>query len=95
MKATIKVDNIKCGGCANSIHKSLASVNGVFGADVDLEAGEITVDHTDEVTRVQLAAKLLSMGYPERGSVKGLRAVTAGARSYVSCAVGRINKNNI
>ncbi len=66
MKTTIKVKNTRCGSCANAIHKSLASLTGVFGVRVDMTSGEITVDHTDEVTRGQLAAHLLSMGYPEQ-----------------------------
>lgn len=95
MKTTIKVVNIKCGGCANSIHKSLASLTGVFGVSVNLESGEITVDHTDEVSRQQLAAKLHAMGYPEEGTVKGFEALKAGAKSFVSCAIGRMDKKNI
>ena len=92
MKTTIKVINIKCGGCANSIHKSLATLTGVFGVNVDIESGAITVEHTDEVTRENIAAKLLSMGYPEKGSVQGFEALKAGAKSFVSCAIGRMNK---
>lgn len=87
MKTTIKVVNIKCGGCANSIHRSLAALTGVFGVDVNLESGGITVDHTDEVTREQLAAKLLSMGYPEEGT-----APESGDGSFVSCTAGRTEK---
>jgi copper chaperone len=30
------------------------------------------------------------MGYPEKGSVNGLGAAVAGAKSFVSCAIGRL-----
>lgn len=91
MKTTIAVENIKCGGCMNSIHKSLASLTGVFAVSIDKESGKITIDHTDEVNREQLAAKLLSMGYPEVGTAKGFAALKAGAKSYISCAIGRMD----
>ena len=91
MKTSIQIENIKCGGCVNSIRRTLASLNGVFGVSIDIESGEVTIDHTDEVIREQLAAKLLSMGYPEVGTVKGFAALKAGAKSYISCTIGRMD----
>jgi copper chaperone len=38
-----------------------------------------------------LIAKLKSMGYPEQGSVSGLNAGLANAKSFVSCAIGRVS----
>lgn len=66
MKTTISISNIKCTDCANKLHKSLASIIGVFGVTVDMINGKITVDHTDEVSREKIVEKLLSMGYPEK-----------------------------
>jgi copper chaperone len=34
--------------------------------------------------------KLRALGYPEKGSVSGLEAGLTNAKSYVSCAIGRI-----
>jgi copper chaperone len=34
---------------------------------------------------------LKSMGYPEYGSVTGLDAGLANAKSFVSCAIGRVS----
>jgi copper chaperone len=31
------------------------------------------------------------MGYPEVGSVEGMKAAAAKAKSFVSCAIGRID----
>ncbi|MDR2914028.1 MAG: heavy-metal-associated domain-containing protein [Tannerella sp.] len=92
MKTTLIVENIKCGGCANSIHRSLAALTGVFGVNVDVASGAITIDHTDEVNREQLADKLLSLGYPETGTATGFTALKAGAKSFVSCDIGKMNK---
>jgi copper chaperone len=40
--------------------------------------------------RAQVVSCLQGMGYPETGSVQGLKAASAKARSFVSCAVGRL-----
>ena len=40
----------------------------------------------------RVAATVLGKpGYPEKGSVEGLKAAAATAKSFVSCAVGRIS----
>jgi copper chaperone len=41
--------------------------------------------------REALVAKLKSMGYPEHGSVSGFDAGLANAKSFVSCAIGRVS----
>jgi copper chaperone len=41
--------------------------------------------------REALITKLKSMGYPEQGSVTGLDAGLANAKSFVSCVIGRIS----
>jgi copper chaperone len=85
---TIEVDNLKCGGCATTIAKSLSSMAGVTQVTVDTEVK--TVSFAGESTlRDAVAAKLKSLGYPEKGTAHGLEAGVASAKSYVSCAVGR------
>jgi len=84
-----EVENIKCGGCASTIRKGLLQVEGVTSADVDVEGGAVEVAAPDNA-RQAVAAKLASMGYPEAGSVSGLRSAGAKARSFASCAVGRM-----
>ncbi|WP_018948095.1 heavy-metal-associated domain-containing protein [Thioalkalivibrio sp. ALMg11] len=86
----IEVENIKCGGCASSIRKGLLQVEGVTGAEVDVEGGAVDVEAPDSA-REAVAAKLANMGYPEVGSVSGLRSASAKAKSFASCAVGRMN----
>lgn len=87
----IEVENIKCGGCASSIRKGLLALDGVRGVEVDIEAGAVEVE-ADTALRTDVAGKLAAMGYPETGSVQGLRSAGAKAKSFVSCAVGRMNK---
>ncbi len=89
----IEVENIKCGGCANSINQKLLQVEGIEGVSVDVESGRITLstEQTSDTFRHTVLAKLTAMGYPEKGSLEGLGAVKAKATSYVSCAIGKIS----
>ncbi len=91
MPYTIEVDNIKCGGCANSIRKALLALEGVEGVEVDIESGRVTVIGAED-SRSLVVAELARMGYPERGSVEGLAAAGAKAKSFVSCAMGKLDK---
>ncbi|MCV6637678.1 heavy metal-associated domain-containing protein [Candidatus Albibeggiatoa sp. nov. NOAA] len=90
MSEQIQVENIKCGGCANSIQKGLLKIEGVDAVEVDIEQGAVSIDGSAD--RDTLIQSLLSMGYPEKGSVEGLSSLKAKATSFVSCAVGRIDK---
>ena len=91
MKHIIDVENIKCGGCANTIMKTLGKLDGVERVNVDIEQGRVSVDATGE-NREQLVSTLLQSGYPEKGSAEGIKAVKAKAKSFVSCAIGRISQ---
>ncbi len=85
----IHVDNIKCGGCEKSIVKGLATIEGLSDVVIDREQQLVSVT-ADPSLRVALVAKLKSMGYPEHGSVSGLDAGLANAKSFVSCAIGKV-----
>lgn len=87
---SIQVENIKCGGCANTIQTRLQELEAVDKAEVDIENGVVTIEG-DEAHRQQVAELLLKLGYPESGTAEGIKAAAAKAKSFVSCAVGRIN----
>ncbi len=89
MKTIINVANLKCHGCANTITKGLQKLDKVEHVVVDVEKSSVEINYygtPDLVTGFK--TKLMQMGYPETGqNSMGLKA-----RSYVSCAVGRITK---
>jgi copper chaperone len=85
----IEIDNLKCGGCASTIVKGLGEIDGVSSVVVDTTAQMVRV-RADEAAKPTILARLHAMGYPEKGSVSGLSAAVAGAKSFVSCAVGRL-----
>jgi len=89
MTYEISVENIKCGGCANTITTRLEALDIVNSSQVDVEKGLITIDG-DETGRNEVTQLLLKLGYPETGTAEGLKAATAKAKSFVSCAVGKM-----
>ena len=93
MSFEIEVENIKCGGCAGSIVNALHSLEGVTSASVDVEGGRVSVEG-DVALRPLVAARLQQLGYPEKGSVEGLAAAKARAKSFVSCEVGKFSDSS-
>ena len=90
MAYQISVENIKCGGCASTIRTRLEAMEGVTTIAVDIGEGIVTVEAAED-TRAAVTAKLLKLGYPESGTAEGIAAAKAKAKSFVSCAVGRIS----
>ena len=90
MTYQISVENIKCGGCASTIRSKLEAMAGVEKVDVDIGAGIVNVDGSAD-TRQAVTEQLLKLGYPESGTSEGIAAAAAKAKSFVSCAVGRLS----
>lgn len=88
MELRFEVENVKCGGCARTIERTLTADARIARVAVDPAAGTVVVEATEDV-RGEVAAALARLGYPEKGSVEGVRAAAAAAKSFVSCAVGR------
>jgi copper chaperone len=93
MTYSISVENIKCGGCANTIKTRINEMDFVSSVEVEIDTGMVTIDG-DESKRNQVSAELLRLGYPESGTAEGLKAAAAKAKSFVSCAIGRIDNSN-
>lgn len=93
MNIEIEVENIKCGGCANSITTKLNELDSITDVAVDIEGGKVSIAG-DESMREEYASALASMGYPEVGTLHGLGSAGAKAKSFVSCAVGRMNSSD-
>ena len=90
MSIEIVVENIKCGGCASSITENLLQQDGVKLVEIDIESGTVLIDG-DIGLRDSYAEALSTLGYPEQGTLQGIGLVGAKAKSFVSCAVGRIS----
>lgn len=86
---TIDVENIRCGGCANTITNKLLEDGRITKVDIDIDAQRVTLTG-DVDARASAVSTLRHLGYPERGTATGLKALESKARSVVSCAVGKI-----
>lgn len=93
MLFSVEVENIKCGGCANSIESKLSELDGVSQVSVDVEAGLVSFESEEDTPVERVTAKLTSLGYPEKGALDGVGAVGAKAKSYVSCAIGKMTQD--
>jgi copper chaperone len=91
MEFGFEVENIKCSGCVRSIERALGELPGVARVAVDVPAGRVSVIAEADV-RAPVREALARLGYPERGAASGLEAVSAKAKSFVSCAIGRFSE---
>jgi len=89
MHALIEIENLKCGGCATTITRSLAQLTGVSSVQVDKEKELVELELASETSLNAARQKLRELGYPEKNTVHGFSKLAAGAKSYVSCAIGR------
>ena len=89
MKQTFQVENVKCGGCANTVMTKLKDVFGEVEVNLDVMPREITLEIEDkQVDDLRLALKKL--GYPMSDEKLNLFDANATkAKSFVSCAVGK------
>lgn len=88
MEQQFEVENIKCGGCMNSIKTALLKLEGVTTVSIDKEIDTVTV--TGTMNREDVVNKLNDLGYPEKGNNTLIRK----AKSYVNCAIGRMTEND-
>jgi len=86
MEQQFEVENIKCGGCMNSIKTALLKLDGVTDVSIDKEIDTVTV--TGTMNREDVVNKLNDLGYPEKGNNTLIRK----AKSYVNCAIGRMSE---
>lgn len=88
MKTTIEIQNLKCGGCANTITKKLSEINDLSELKVNNDNHTVSFNYENENTLIKAKELLNNIGYPVVGDKN---ALTTKAKSFVSCAVGRIN----
>lgn len=88
MKTTIEVQNLKCGGCANTIKKKLSEINNLSEIEVNNNTHTVSFNYENENTFIEAKELLNTIGYPVTGDKN---AITTKAKSFVSCAIGRMN----
>jgi len=91
MKQIFEVINVKCGGCAGTLTSKLQDEFGAVEVNLEVEPRQITLD-VEESQLPSLRAKLKSLGYPMSDEdLTTLEGFSTTAKSFVSCAVGKMN----
>jgi len=94
MKQVFEVKNIKCGGCANTLKKALLEEFGEVNVDLEVEPRKITLEIESEQEAL-LKLKLRKLGYPlVTDELDLFSTATTTAKSFVSCAIGKIVDNS-
>ncbi len=89
MRTTVEIQNLKCGGCENTIKTRLSSLGGISQVRVDHEASSVSFAYVTEDQLEKALQTLSRLGYPV---VNNPNSLVKKAKSYVSCAVGRLHK---
>ena len=86
---TIKIENLKCHGCAFTVKKGIQQFDEVEDVTVDLKNSAVNIIFSggeEEANRYK--KKLEQLGYPESGHNSTFSVV----KSFVSCAKGRMER---
>ena len=82
----VHVENIKCGGCMTSIKNALEKIKGIVKVEIDKDEEKISLTG-DQYELSEVIDSLNSMGYPQKGE----NTMFKQAKSYVSCAIGKMS----
>lgn len=88
METTIYIQNLKCGGCSNTITKNVSAIQNISNVTVNVEESSVTFHYETKTNLAEVKNKLQSLGYPEDGEANSLGSK---AKSYVSCAIGKMS----
>jgi copper chaperone CopZ len=88
MKSLLVLQNLKCTGCASTISSKLTDFDFVHSVLIDVDASTVEVIYEIETNLPILQEALRKLGYPVAGEANSL---TTKAKSYVSCAIGKMN----
>lgn len=86
MRKSIKIQNLKCGGCASTIKTKLAEIDKIEEVEVDIPELQVNFSYTDETSIILVEQKLTAIGYPPVGVKNN---VVSKAKSMISCATGK------
>lgn len=89
MKTSIMIQNLRCGGCANTITNKLSSIINISNVKVDIDESKVSFNHTNTEDALMVKERLKNLGYP---SIEDSNSFTSKAKSLVSCATGKLSK---
>ena len=87
MESSILVQNLKCGGCANTIVNQLSTLKNVFNLQVNINEALVTFNCINQEDVLKVKKRLKELGYP---SIEDSNSFSSKAKSFISCATGKI-----
>lgn len=84
-----KLFNLKCSGCENQIKTKVNNIKGVASIKIDIGTSLAIMEYDTEATFNKVKGTLSEMGYPINEEDN---STFKKAKSYVSCMIGRITK---
>ncbi|MEM6720861.1 MAG: heavy metal-associated domain-containing protein [Bacteroidota bacterium] len=87
MRTAITIQNLKCGGCANTIVSKLMALPAISEVEVDTTTDTVSFVATTPENVVEVKTTLKTLGYPAIDEDNG---ILTKAKSFVSCAAGRM-----
>ncbi|MGS2725025.1 heavy-metal-associated domain-containing protein [Psychroserpens sp. BH13MA-6] len=88
MRTTIRVQNLKCGGCAKTITSHISKLENISSVEIDIDHGAVTFCMIHPNDGEAVLTKLKDLGYP---SINEGNSMISKVKSYVSCASGKIS----
>ncbi len=64
MTLTLKVDNVKCGGCVSAIKDRLLYIGGIDSVEVEIETGRVRIVGAKTIDQKRVVSDLENIGYP-------------------------------
>lgn len=89
MTANLYIQNLKCGGCAHTITTKISELLNISNVEVNVEESSVSFNYNAEDELNVVKNKLQTLGYPVEGNAN---SVISKAKSFVSCATGKITK---
>ena len=89
MNTSIVVQNLKCGGCANTITTKLDQIENITDINIDVDNSIVTYSHNNDADAKMVKDKLKTLGYP---AIDDDNNLVSKAKSFVSCATGKLSK---
>lgn len=89
MITTFTIQNLKCGGCAHTITTKISEIENISDVVVNVENDTVNFSHNTPEDASNVKSKLSALGYPIEGDSN---SVVSKAKSFVSCATGKMAK---
>ncbi|AXG69818.1 heavy-metal-associated domain protein [Kordia sp. SMS9] len=87
MRTSIIIQNLKCGGCVKTIITKLAELPTISEIEINTKTSTVSFTTTNTDDALEVKAKLKALGYP---SIEDANSILTKAKSFVSCASGRM-----